>query len=131
MEITGELRELWPMLLVGPENLTDKEIARLLENEDMLKDCAYRAWCNFPHGVNAVKRYRARMKELSALSTEKLQAMRESIARERSRTLAADVNDELDDSFYASPPLDSDEHIIYELLKARNALDAPAAVQSP
>ena len=37
----------------------------------------------------------------------------------RLATIVADEFDELDDSFYSASPIDSDEHIISELLEER------------
>ena len=54
-----------------------------------------------------------------SLNDEQLVAMRQRIRNARSRVEAEDTNDELPDSFFEPPLLDSDEHIVNELLEER------------
>ncbi|MEK7194274.1 MAG: hypothetical protein AAB660_01110 [Patescibacteria group bacterium] len=39
----------------------------------------------------------------------------------RAQTLADDLDDDLSDSFFEAPPIDSDEHIIHELLEEKQS----------
>ncbi len=79
----------------------------------------YRLYHSFPLRVERIRRYRARKKEISVLSTEKLLEMQKSINASRSVAIAEDDYDEQPDSLYEPPPIDSDEYIISEILKER------------
>ncbi len=118
-----ELEKLWLLLLTKPTELTDEEIDRLLENEDKLREFVCHAWSNFPQSVKAVKRYRARKKELSAKSPDELHAILQSISGRRSR-----VPDEAfyydDPTDFDSPTSSADEGIIHKLLQERQAASA-------
>ena len=108
-----------PLLLRDPMDLSGAELSQLLTETDGLADEIHRLWRAFPSRWQEVVRYRARKAELASLSDEQLVAMRQGIRDDRSQVEADDTDDELPDSFFEPPLLDSDEHIVNELLKER------------
>ncbi len=66
--------------------------------------------------------YRHRRRELDTLPTEQIRERYDEIKRARSRRMIEDTYDELDDSFFEAPAKHSDEHIAYEILVERNAI---------
>ena len=65
-----ELQELWSLLVKRPDELTDKEIERLLAAGDELEDFINCVWTRFPEALEKVKRDRARIRESSECSTD-------------------------------------------------------------
>jgi len=113
------LTEVIPLLLGDRMTISDEDLDRLLDQEEELNRELYQLWRSFPRALKEVKRYRTRKAELSTTDTKMLQARLRHISDARSRAIAEDTNDELDDSFFGLPPLDSDEHIIPEILRER------------
>ncbi|MFH0712588.1 MAG: hypothetical protein V2A55_01925 [Candidatus Jorgensenbacteria bacterium] len=114
MATQEEIERRWSLLI--KRYPTDEEIAELLAHSDEIGSHLHSVWSGFPHRWEAVQRYRARKKELDKVSTEELQAMMERFRASRAQAVADDLDDDLDDSFFEAPPIDSDEHIVYELL---------------
>jgi len=108
-----------PLLLRDPMDLSGAELSQLLTEPVDLADEIHRLWRAFPSRWQEVVRHRARKAELLRLSDDELREGLWRIQTERSRVAADDTNDELPDSFFEPPPLDSDEHIIGELLRER------------
>lgn len=110
---------------VGSKGLTDEELSlvfsvdreRLQRVLDDIDNYSLR-WCE------GLLRYRRRRRDLEGLSTEELRNLYSPIAEARSRAIAADTYDTADDSLYESPPVDSDEHILRELLEERRQAGA-------
>ena len=115
----GLLTNALPLLLGDRMAISEEDIDRLLAQEEELGRELYQLWRSFPWAIKEVKRYRARKAELSTTDTEMLQAQLRHLGARRSRAMDEDVNDELPDSFFESPPMDSDEHIIPEILRER------------
>ena len=104
----------------GSRDLTNEELSLVFSvNREgiqrILSDMEHYSlsWCE------AQLRYRQRRKELGGFPTEELRNRYDRIASARSRAIAADEFDTADDSLYESPPIDSDEHILWELLEER------------
>ena len=108
-----------PLLLRDPMDLSGAELSQLLTETDGLADEIRELWRAFPSRWQEVVRYRARKAELVSLNDEQLVAMRQGIRDDRSQVEADDTDDELPDSFFEPPLLDSDEHIVNELLEER------------
>ena len=115
----NRLKELWMLLFESPENLTDEQIVCLLEAEKQLRDVIYRVYYWFPDEVRRVQKYRTKKNELSQLPTEELMKKRQRIINQRSSVLRSVPDEELSDSFFESPSIDSDEHILFEILTER------------
>jgi hypothetical protein len=78
----------------------------------------------FPSSWKRALRHHKRKEELSKLSTEELKAMDRKISGDREaffRSVNAreEAGEDVGDSAFEGPPVDSDEHIVYELLKER------------
>lgn len=114
-----KLRELWVLLFDDPQTLTDEQILQLLEAGDELRTLAWRAFQSFPESVKSIQRYREKKKALSGLSNEELREKMQTIMDHRVSVLRSVPDEEISDEFFESPPLHSDEHIIYELIKER------------
>jgi len=110
------------LLLTDSDSWSDEQITALLANQEEIGHTLYRLYRSFPHHVEQVQRYRAKKKELSVLPTEELLKREQAISKRRAAIIEEDYADELPDSFYESPPIDSDEHIIYEILKERKVV---------
>lgn len=107
------------LLCLEQRDLTDEELAEIEKHGQEVSSYLIGRAQFAGSGVNRMIRARHRRKELDKLPTEELQAQMNQINEDHSRTLAADVWDEADDSLYEAPPFDSDAHIISELLKER------------
>ena len=107
------------LLCLETRELTDEELDQVIaSSKDIWIYLSYRQ--NFVYtGAERVKRYRLRRAELNKLPTQKLEQMGDEINQERSAILAADFDDDLPDSFFEAPPINSDEHIVHELLEER------------
>jgi len=117
LEKKERFRKMWVLLFEDPETLSDAQIKFLLEEEEELRSLTYSVFVQFPERWKRVENYRNKKKELSRLSKEELKEKMERIMDHRSHILRTVSDDELSDSFFESPPLDSDENIIYELIK--------------
>jgi len=118
----SRLKELWMLLFEKPESLHDEQITSLLEVEEQLRDAIYYVYHWFPQEFRKVQRYRTKKNELSQLSTEELIQKRQVILNRRASVFKRVPEEEISDSFFESPSIDSDEHILYELLKERDAV---------
>jgi hypothetical protein len=117
------LHDCMMLLLKDPESLSDGQLANLLANKDMIKNTLHDLFTSFPHRIEEIQRYRVRKKELLALPREKLVEMWKDICARRSAAMAADPDDtKLPDSFFEMAPIDSDRHIIHEILEERKAV---------
>jgi len=125
MATQEEFERRW--LLLIKRNPTDEEIAEVLAYSEEIGSSLHSVWSSFPHRWEAVQRYRARKAELSVRPTEELRGIMERFRASRARAIADDWADDLDDSFFEAPPIDSDEHIVYELLKEREKAAVVAA----
>jgi hypothetical protein len=106
----------------GAESLTDEELGQVTasgeEIDKLLGDMSFQ-------GVTSCRtevRYRQHRVELAALPTEELRRRYDSANKARGEAMAADVYDDLPDSFFEAPPKDSSEHIIHELLVERDSI---------
>ncbi len=116
-EEKAKLKELWILLFEEPQSLSNEQITRLLEAEKELQDVVYYVYHRFPEMMKEVQRYWARKNELSQLPIEELQEKMQKISNRRASILKSVPDEELSDSFFESSLLDSDENILYELLK--------------
>lgn len=115
-----KLQELWSLLCLKPMDLTDQQLAQVIEAEDKLGEIARCLEYGFPRDWQRVVRYRARKAELDKLTTEQLREMSDGYRASYAAMIESDPNDELlPDSAFEPPPIDSDEHIVYELLCER------------
>ena len=114
------LKELWLLLLEDPMSLTDEQIEEFIAADDEIQPVRRRL-VTFPDAYTTVRRYRRRKAELAQLSTEVLRQLNGNYWRDRDSVLAEDFADDLPDSFFEASRIDSDEHIIQELLKERGA----------
>ena len=117
-ERQAEIKRL-ALLCLEDRDLTDEELDQIIEAEKETSSFLLRCFRFAQTGVAQEKRYRTRWKELDELSTEELKDRAGAIASRRANILEADTHDDLDDSLFESPPIDSDEYIICELLKER------------
>ena len=118
------------LLCLETRELMDEEIDQIIRQKEEI--CRYLDGCNrfASSGAEKVRRYRRRKLQLDKLSTEELKEQMREMNRGRGEIFAADENDELDDSFFEAPPIDSDEHIIYELLEERKTKTQAASVST-
>jgi len=114
-----KLREL-ALLAMSDRELTDEELALISRDSRELSGFLHRLADSVGTGVDLTIRSRARRKILEALSTEELKARIDQIEDERSRILAEDTGDNLSDSFFEAPRIDSDRHLIPLILKSRD-----------
>lgn len=114
-----KLHQLALLCLEKHEKLTDEELESIANVGGDLRDffdrCQRFALC----GARQLQRYRLRRRQLEQLSTEELELESRKMHEERNRFLARVDEDELPDSFFGAPPIDSDENILYELLRER------------
>ena len=125
--MTTQLHVLWNLLATDDLNtLTDEHIHELLESKEELRKMTKRAVGRLHEGLEELQRYRARKKELQLLPAEELQTMYRGICSRRGAAIEADVADELPDSFFEPPPIDSDQYILSEMLGERKKAKAMA-----
>lgn len=117
-----ELKKLYVLLFDDWMSLPEEKILSLLKAKDQISDEITLISRGFPYVLKQILRYREKKQELNKLSTEELLSMYSRTNKERTAILAADVDDKLGDSFFEAPSIDSEEHIVYELLKERKAL---------
>jgi hypothetical protein len=117
----SKLKDLWMLLFEDPLTLTDEQVSSLLEAKDELKK-SIRRLEGFPYNIERVQNYRKRRKELSEMSTEELTEKSQEISKHRASVLASSDERDIEDSFFEPAPFDSDERILYELLKERGAI---------
>lgn len=117
----SRIQKLWLLLLEDFRNLTDEQVDELLVEKKALGERLSWLWNHFPYSLEDVRSYRARKKELDKLSTEQLREIQRRIGESRAAVLRSygDNDDDLSDSFFEAPPINSDEHVTYELLKER------------
>jgi hypothetical protein len=124
-EKEDQLERLWPLLLKDPLSLTEEEINEILKIKEFIGFHLRSISSRFPSDWQMALRHHQRKEELSKLPTEELQKIEKNI-RERRVAVLGSLSDreeeEIGDSFFESPPIDSDEHIVYELLKERGAI---------
>jgi hypothetical protein len=113
--------ELWKTLLWDPKDLDDKMIELLLreESQKWITRRINFLYHSFPQYLEQIQSYRAKKREMDKLSTEELLAIRAKIADRRASILKTVPDEDLGDSFFESPLMDSQEHIVYEILKER------------
>jgi len=121
-----EIRRL-ALLCMETRDLTDEEIEQIIDKGDDIGRYFYYRGNFAGEGVKQLKRYRARRVELDKLSTEELDRMMGVISQRISAVVEADYADELPDSFYEAPPIDSDSHILCEILVERKKKVATTA----
>ncbi len=120
-EEKSKLKDLWMLLFEDPLTLTDEQISSLLEAKDELKK-SIRRLETFPYNIERVQNYRKRKKELSEMSTEELTEKSQEISKHRASVLTSRDEEDIGDSFFEPAPFDSDERILYELLKERGGI---------
>jgi hypothetical protein len=123
-EKKAQLERLWPFLLVEPLRLTEEEIKDILGAKELLENHLRSISGGFPSSWERALRHHKKKEELSKLSTEELKAMDREINKDREaffRSVDAreEAGEDVGDSAFEGPPVDSDEHIVYELLKER------------
>lgn len=114
------LEKLWSLLILDISELTIEQIEEILAAKKQLREELFNHYSCFPSEWERALRARKRKSELSKLSTEELKKMIEEVARFLASLSDAD-EDDLCDSAFESPPSDSDEHIIHEILQERAA----------
>ena len=116
-----EFERFFTLLLKETVQLTDEELGELVAAKDQLADKLNILDRRVRWGLEEIKRYRARKKELVQRSTEELQKMSQRFCESRAAAIESDDDfyDPGGDSLYEPPSIDSDEHIVYELLKER------------
>lgn len=67
--------------------------------------------------LEKIQNYRTRKNKLSKLSTEKLKEMRREMSLGRMK-----FGEDIGDTFFEAPAIDSDERIVSEILKERNVI---------
>jgi hypothetical protein len=116
------LKDLWMLLLEDPTTLDDNQITSLIEAKEELRELINRVWRGALNNLERVQNYRSRKKELSGLPTEKLMVMKQEITKGRGAYLASRDEEDIGDSFFEVPAIDSDERIIAEILKERKII---------
>ncbi len=113
--------ELWKTLLQNPKDLNDSVIETLLqeENAKWIKEKISFLYYSFPNYLKRIQSYRAKKQEMKKLSNEELLAIRAKIADRRAHILRTVPDEDLGDSFFELPSMDSDENIVYEILEER------------
>jgi hypothetical protein len=112
------LRQL-ALLCLETRRLTDEELREIKQHGQELYSYLERRGSFAWHGAEHVLRARARRAELDKLPTEELERGMKGINYDRQAFLASHDDDDLEDSAFEAPPIDSDEHIVYELLEER------------
>ncbi len=127
-ELRQEQLSALAVLLVTkkPGEMSEEELRQIMDAGDQLGAYLDNRVGRWFVVVRAQLNYRARKAELNKLSTEKLQRIWDDICRDRAAIIRADWDDDLPDSFYEAPPLDSDHHIIPEILEERRKTDSAA-----
>src|SRR3989344_938572 len=125
--MTAQLHELWNLLAANDQNtLTDTHIHALLESRQTLLLMTEVAKSRLNKELEQLQKYRAGKKDLQALPIEELQRMHQEVCLCRAVAIEADVADELPDSFFEPPPIDSDQYILSEMLGERKKAKAMA-----
>ena len=114
-----KFKELWLLLREDPLSLDDDQIREIIAGGEELSRRLWNIYMGLPRRYEAVLQSRSRRLELEQLSTEKLKARQKEINCHRSAEQEADWSDDLPDSFFEAPPIDSDEHIVDEILEER------------
>ncbi len=123
-EKEAQLEKLWLLLLKDPTKISKEEIDSLLKEKEKIHDLLGYKYQAFPDNLGRVLQYHKRKEELSKLSTEELKKIDTDIRLDRTaafESLSDEEEEEIGDSNFAEPPIDSTEHIVFELLKEREA----------
>jgi hypothetical protein len=104
--------------------LTEEEINDILGAKELLGNHLRSILGGFPSSWERALRHYKRKEKLSKLSIEELKVMDQKISEDREaffRSVDAreEAGEDVGDSAFEGPPIDSDEHIVYELLKER------------
>lgn len=120
-----EIRRL-ALLCLEERELTEEELREIIAHGREVASF-FLGYARFP-GDTALRllRYRRRRTEFEKLETGELERMLQQIHRERATVIESygDNDDDLDDSFFEAPPIDSDQHILYEILEERKKVAA-------
>ncbi len=106
-------------LLLEDRELTDEELKKIIAHKGEISRYLDGLSRFATSGAERETRYRARKIELGKLDTKELRRRSDEMGRSRGQAMRDDTYDELPDEFFESPPKDSDEHIVYELLEER------------
>ena len=122
----AQFGKLWALLPKDPVTLSKDEINRLLKAKEDLKSRLHGISVGFPGDIERALRHHEKKEQLSKLSTEELrkieQRNREAHAAfSRSIIAREESGEEIGDSAFEAPSIDSEEHIVFELLKEREA----------
>lgn len=117
-----ELGEFLVLLTGDWMQIPDEKILALLNAQEPIQKVINRLDRDFPFVLEQILRFRKKKEEIDKLSTVELQAKYRETNRRRAVFIAADEDDSLDDSCFEAPRIDSEEHIIYEILRERKAL---------
>lgn len=120
----AQLGELWALLIKDPLTLSDEDLNGLLRSSEELEERLRSLTTAFPENIKIVLRHNNKKRELSKLSTEELEKMNREFGRANAaffRVIDAreEAGEEIGDSAFAPPPIDSEAHIVYELLQER------------
>lgn len=115
-----EIRRL-ALLSFEKRRLTDDELKQISDAQEEVSRYLYERWLHVSSLIQREIAARQRRKKLKELPTEDLERMHKHCLEIRSRAMAEDVDDEGPDSLYEAPTFDSEEHILYEILKERKA----------
>src|SRR3989344_5250127 len=115
-------KELLNLLLTDPQGLSDTDLERLLEAKDDLYSFLYSLQTRLINHLSQVREYRRKKTAFSKQSTDQLQRRYNEINRGISRIVCEEDSDydPLPDSFFETR-LDSDEHVIGDIIKEREA----------
>ncbi|OHA08282.1 MAG: hypothetical protein A3B37_02885 [Candidatus Sungbacteria bacterium RIFCSPLOWO2_01_FULL_59_16] len=114
-----DVARLIGLLLQDRMQLTDAEVAELLAHTEELGQRIYWLHRSYPYCIQDVQQYRVRKKDLSELPTKELQRRMKALNDRRAAIPREDVDDEIDDSFFEPDSINSDAHILHELLEER------------
>lgn len=114
----ARIREL-ALLCLEKRELTDDELREINEKGNEIYSYLSERGGFAIHGAASLLRYRARRAELDKLTTEDLQRRMSGIRGERNAFFASHDDDDIGDSAFEAPPIDSEAHIVAELLEER------------
>ena len=126
-EEEAQIEKLWVLLFRDPTKLSKEEINSLLEAKEELHDLLQYKLLAFPDNLRIAERYHKRKEELSKLSTEELKEIDKNIRLDRAAALGSlsdREEEEIGDSNFSEPPIDSTEHIVHELLRERETSES-------
>ena len=114
----ARIREL-ALLCLEKRDLTDDELKEVKEDGHEIYGYLSERGGFALHGAASLLRYRARRAELDKLPTEELQRRMSEINGARNAFFASHDDDDIDDSSFEGPGIDSDEYIVVEILDER------------